>query len=284
MGHRIVGRITVTGPDTMAKAHKAAEIFWSAAGGEGAYEETSTQFIGWNATHPSTVTQEPSELLVQVSARDGDAKKLEQRFAPFVVGKGLSSIPGFAAPSDQGRPRSSAVLGHWPALVSRKTVTAEVTVDDRTVPVDLGVSATTELGSLDTAASTSSTSVASVASAGEAGEAAGFTRVPLGRLCLARSGDKGDTCNVGVIARSDEVYRWMLAELTPSVVKQHFAGVCFGEVQRFELPNLRSVNFLLHESLGGGGTASLRFDPQGKTFGQYLLTLQVDVDPSLVPG
>ena len=89
------------------------------------------------------------------------------------------------------------------------------------------------------------------------------------RLCLARSGDKGDTANIGVIARSEAIYAWMLEHLTPAFVKRHFDDVCEGEVERFELPNLLAVNFLLHRSLGGGGTLSLLLDAQGKTYAQY---------------
>jgi hypothetical protein len=107
-------------------------------------------------------------------------------------------------------------------------------------------------------------------------------RVPLVRLCLARSGDKGDTANIGVIARSEPIYRWMLEHLTPSFVKRHFDDVCQGEVERFELPNLLAVNFLLHRSLGGGGTLSLLVDAQGKTYAQYLLAAEVEVPESLL--
>jgi len=108
------------------------------------------------------------------------------------------------------------------------------------------------------------------------------SRVPLGRLCLARSGDKGDTANIGVIARSEAIYDWMLEHLTPSFVKRHFEDVCKGEVERFELPNLLAVNFLLHQSLGGGGTLSLLLDAQGKTYAQYLLAAEVEVPEGLL--
>jgi hypothetical protein len=109
-------------------------------------------------------------------------------------------------------------------------------------------------------------------------------KVPLSRLCLARSGDKGDTSNVGVIARSDAVYGWMVDKLTPAFVKERFTGICKGEVERHEVPNLLALNFLLHESLGGGGTLSLLVDAQGKTYAQYLLAADVEVDPSLLDG
>ena len=108
--------------------------------------------------------------------------------------------------------------------------------------------------------------------------------MPLSRLCLARSGDKGDTSNVGVLARSDAIYAWMVEHITPAFVKQRFAGICRGEVERHEVPNLSAVNFLLHESLGGGGTLSLILDPQGKTYAQYLLATEVEVDAALLEG
>lgn len=107
-------------------------------------------------------------------------------------------------------------------------------------------------------------------------------RVPLGRLAFARSGDKGNTANVGVIAISPNAYSILVQELTPDRVKQHFKGVCRGEVERFELPNLFALNFLLHESLGGGGTVSLMLDAQGKTFGAGILGLEVDVPATVI--
>ena len=106
--------------------------------------------------------------------------------------------------------------------------------------------------------------------------------VPLSRLCLGRSGDKGDTANVGIIGRSVEVYQWLLDTLTEEFVADRFSGIVRGGVERFEVPNLLSVNFLLHGSLGGGGTGSLQVDPQGKTYAQYLLATNVTVDSALV--
>ena len=107
-------------------------------------------------------------------------------------------------------------------------------------------------------------------------------KVPLSRIAFARSGDKGDTANVGVIALSPVAYEHSVRELTPARVKAHFSGVCHGQVERFELPNLSALNFLLHESLGGGGTVSLMLDAQGKTFGAGMLTLQMEVPEEVV--
>ena len=101
--------------------------------------------------------------------------------------------------------------------------------------------------------------------------------IQLLRLAHARSGDKGDTANIGLIALSDEVYPLLVREVTAERVKQHFKGICKGEVERFELPNLGALNFLLHESLGGGGTLSLMTDAQGKTFSTALLRMEIEL-------
>jgi hypothetical protein len=102
-------------------------------------------------------------------------------------------------------------------------------------------------------------------------------KVQLTKLAHARSGDKGDTANVGLIALREEYYPLLVREVTAARVKQHFQGLCNGAVDRFELPNLGALNFLLHESLGGGGTLSLMTDAQGKTFSTALLRMQIEI-------
>ena len=101
--------------------------------------------------------------------------------------------------------------------------------------------------------------------------------VQLVKLAHARSGDKGDTANVGLIALKPEYFPWLNREVTAERVKEHFTGICQGEVERFELPNLDALNFLLHESLDGGGTLSLMTDAQGKTFSTALLRMKIEV-------
>ena len=107
-------------------------------------------------------------------------------------------------------------------------------------------------------------------------------KVPLWRVAFARSGDKGDTANVGLIAFTKALYPVLEELVTADKVKQHFKGICRGSVDRYELPNLCALNFLLHESLGGGGTVSLMLDAQGKTFSAALLRMEVDVPEQLV--
>lgn len=96
-------------------------------------------------------------------------------------------------------------------------------------------------------------------------------------IAHARSGDKGDTANIGVIALAPKYYPLLVRELTVERVAEHFRGMITGGVERFELPNLNALNFLLHGALGGGGTISLRTDAQGKTLSTALLRMEIEV-------
>ena len=102
-------------------------------------------------------------------------------------------------------------------------------------------------------------------------------KIELTKIAHARSGDKGDTANVGLIALREEIYPILEREVTAEKVKKHFGEMVKGAVERFELPNLGALNFLLHESLGGGGTLSLMTDAQGKTFSTALLRMKIEV-------
>lgn len=101
--------------------------------------------------------------------------------------------------------------------------------------------------------------------------------IQLKDIAHARSGDKGDTVNVGVIAYDPAHYDLLVEHLTPERVKEHFGEMVKGEVERFELPNLGALNFLLHNALGGGGTVSLMTDAQGKTFSTAMLRLELEI-------
>jgi len=106
--------------------------------------------------------------------------------------------------------------------------------------------------------------------------------VKLIEIAHGRSGDKGDGSNVGVIARHPDVFPFLKENLTADVVKKHMKHICKGEVDRYELPNIGALNFVLHESLGGGGTVSLKLDAQGKTHASMLLRMELDVPDELL--
>jgi len=106
--------------------------------------------------------------------------------------------------------------------------------------------------------------------------------VKLRDLAHGRAGAKGDTCNIGIIARHPALYGWLAEHLTAERVAGAFEGIAFGDVERFEVPNIGALNFLLHECLGGGGTLSLHIDAQGKTYSHALLNLDVEIDRGLL--
>ena len=105
-------------------------------------------------------------------------------------------------------------------------------------------------------------------------------KIPLSRIAHGRSGDKGDTSNIGIIAYDPRHYPVLLREVTTERVKAHFGSLIEGRVERFELPNLGALNFLCYGALGGGGTLSLRIDAQGKTMAAGLLGMEIEVDDS----
>jgi hypothetical protein len=105
-------------------------------------------------------------------------------------------------------------------------------------------------------------------------------KIPLSQIAHGRSGDKGDTSNIGIIAYQAKHLPILIREVTPERVKQHFGPLIEGRVERFDLPNLGALNFLCYGALGGGGTLSLRIDAQGKTLAAGLLGMEIEVDPS----
>ena len=109
-----------------------------------------------------------------------------------------------------------------------------------------------------------------------------MARVKLFEIGISRSGDKGDGSNVGIRANTPALYDFLAEHLSTDVVKAHFKDICLGKVERYELPNLQSLNFILHDSLGGGGTATLKTDAQGKVHGLALLHLEMDVPVELL--
>lgn len=102
-------------------------------------------------------------------------------------------------------------------------------------------------------------------------------KILLKDICHARSGDKGDSANIGLIAYDEKGYEIIRQYVTAEKVKEYFKGICLGEVERYEMPNIKALNFLLHNTLGGGGTVSLKLDAQGKTLASALLLMEIEI-------
>lgn len=266
-GWKASGALIISAPEAVAKAHAFADLFWKRLSLR--FVETHAELVGHSSCWgPLAPPNEPNEVLLRLSCRDTDKDKIEQ-FAKMVPAVILSGPPGVAVTG--GRPQAQEVVAYWPALVPRDKVKAKLVIRDGERVLEWPTPATPmeEPPALGRATWPKAKGSAKV------------VKCRLADLAHARSGDKGDTCNIGVIARAPEIYPFLKKTLTEAVVKRYFKGICHGEVERFEVPNLMALNFLLHQSLGGGGTVSLRLDAQGKTLSHALLAMEVKVPKAL---
>jgi hypothetical protein len=260
-GWKASGALILSGPQAEAKARAFANLFWKRLGL--AFAETLTELVGHSSCWgPLAPPSDPPEILLRLSVRDADKGKIDQ-FSKMVPAVILSGPPGVAVTG--GRPQAQEVVAYWPALVPREQVRPHLVTEG----VERELDWPTPLLPAEKPAPLPRESWP------RAKGRAGTVTVPLRALAHARSGDKGDTCNIGVIARAPQIYPWLVRNLTAAVVKSRFHGICKGRVERYEVPNLWALNFLLHESLGGGGTVSLRLDAQGKTLSHALLAMEV---------
>ena len=260
--------VVVSGPGSVRKAKRFADIFWSRVRGN--FEETRTEYIGYNGCWGESAAPdvEPNEIALRFGCRSFDRKAMES-FARELAGIALSGPPGICGAG--GRPSPQPAFGYWPALVPRKLVTQRMFFDgvSEDFPCDSGPSAPIERP----------------AEAPAPPPAEGKrVRVPLGRVAHARSGDKGDVCNIGVIALSEKLYPELVRELTAERVAAFYASLAKGKVTRYRLDNLCAMNFTMQQALGGGGTLSLQLDNQGKTASQGLLTMEIEVAEHLLDG
>jgi hypothetical protein len=274
----------VYGRDAERKARKTAELAYARARialqaqGLPDFSETLVEVVGAE-THYGATRQAHSfrEVLLKAAARHPQEAGIATFFREF-VGAGLAAPPGLSAFA--GRPSPSPVVRLFSFLLPRTAVEVRVTLNGEDVPLDDANGAQPTAVRSDVAADAG---VIAVEGAPARPPDAGPTvQVPLERLAWARSGDKGDDANVGVIARRPEYLPWLWAALTPERVASRFGHFLRGPVDRHLLPGLPAINFVLHRVLGGGGIASLRSDPQGKGYAQLLLDEPIEVPRSLL--
>jgi hypothetical protein len=267
-GWKASGSLIISAPEAVAKARAFGDLFWRRLGLE--FVETHTELVGHSACWgPLAPDRDPAEVLLRLSVRDADKSKIEQ-FSKLVPAVILSGPPGVAVTG--GRPQAQDVVAYWPALVPRDRVKPKIVTRDGEQTLEWPTPLLAPVPAPPLPRFTSSPSRGS----------AKLMTVPLSRLAHARSGDKGDMCNIGVVARAPEIYPWLRRTLTEAAVKRYFKGICRGRVERHEVPNLMALNFLLYESLGGGGTVSLRLDAQGKTLSHALLAMEVKAPKALI--
>ncbi|MDE5422576.1 DUF1446 domain-containing protein [Ancylomarina sp. DW003] len=263
-GYKAVSSIVISGGRVLNKAREFEKIFWERLNTD--YKKTNTEYIGYNACHQDLVEDiDPNEILLRFSVYDDDLEKIKA-FSTSIAPLILSGPPGVAVTG--GRARSQQVITYWPTLIPKSLIQTTVHVLDSAGEIKETYDIDSILGN-----ESDFTPVNGEISSEKEDEFSQMEMivVPLRDVCMARSGDKGDTFNIGVLARSEKIYSYLKVKLTSDVVKSMFAGICKGKVKRYELDNLLALNFLLEESLDGGGTKSLMIDAQGKTMASALL-------------
>ena len=268
-GFRAVGMVLLSGPRVRAKAERLASLVWNRVGRE--FTDLRSDLVGFNGCWLDAAPEvEPNEGLLRFGVRDGDRKRVE-RFANLLLGFGLQGPPGRGIFG--GRPEVQEAFAFWPTLVPRDLVTAriEVTDGERAEQVEVPMKLTVGAESRRPAEIQKRNPRAGEVASGRR------RRAQLIEIAYGRSGDKGDSANIGVAARSPEAYAFLHEALTAERVAAYYQGLCRGGVERYELPNLQAFNFILRQALGGGGTLSLRADHQGKALAQGLLLMALDV-------
>lgn len=278
-GFKSTGSIMISGPNARKKAEAFSKIFWKRL--QGPFEETLTEFVGYDSCHRSLVHKDDgNEILLRLGARAKEEKDLKL-FGKTIPALILSGPPGVAVIG--GVPKPMKVMSYWPALMPKTAVEPKIALyENGKFSSEKSVS-TTPVGNFQ--ANEMDAQVATKASTkiSEAiKEHYDPTSKTLVEIALARSGDKGDTANIGVLARSQEAYDFLDKYLTAQRVKDLFQELCTGKVTRYGLPGLKGFNFLLEESLGGGGTRTLRIDAQGKTFAQALLAQKIQIPATVL--
>jgi hypothetical protein len=276
-GYRSTAMFTLCGRDAAAKARRVGEAILERTrrlfreNGLGDYRRTSLKLLGTEdqyGPHANPQLAASREVVMRLDVLHDEAGALEF-FSQEIAPAGLAMAPGRCGLFG-GRPTVSPVVGHAAFLWKKAGVPVQVDVGGSVQPVQIPLGGT-PAPEPDAPARQLVGEATPVPSAGER------RRVRLAELACARSGDKGDNVNIGVIARTPQYATVLREQLTPQRVHDHFAHLVLGSVSRYEMPGMGAFNFVLTQALDGGGTRSLRNDPQGKTFAQMLLDIELEV-------
>lgn len=265
-GFRNSMTFVVAGLDVEKKAALAEKTLWHLLGGRERFAAADVQLI--RSDRPDPTVNDDAFAYLRVTVKDADQRKVGRAFSNCAVEMALASYPGFFLTSPPGE--GSAFGVYWPTLVPSEEIDQRVVIDGTPIPVPPPPQAGRE-------------QEAAVAPVEIPDAPHGPTRrVPLGVLCGARSGDKGGNANVGFWVRTPEAYAWMEQTLTVAKLRELLPEAAGLEIERYPLPNLLSVNFIVKGLLGEGVASSTRSDPQAKSFGEFLRAKLVDVPEALL--
>ena len=284
-GYRCTAILNIIGMDAARKAQRTAEailartraIFRELNFAD--YSATRIELLGAESVYgPHARTAATREAVLRLAVAHGNRLALEI-FAREIAPAGTSWSPGTTGMGGGGRPKATPAVKPCFFLLEKSQCEASVVLDGErqavAVPAAGGYA---EVSRKPAPVQSEALTLQDTMLAAPQGP---MQMLPLAQLAWGRSGDKGDTANIGIIARRPEFLPLLRAQLTPAAVKQYFSHLVEGEVERFDVPGIHALNFLLHEALGGGGMASLRVDPLAKGYAQMLLDFPVVVPASL---
>ncbi|MDR3034161.1 MAG: DUF1446 domain-containing protein [Kitasatospora sp.] len=309
-GYRNTMTLVITGLDIEQKAEHARQLLFTRLGGPEAFDQADVRLLRFD--RPDAPTNEQATAHLRITVKSQDERAVGRAFSDATLELALGGYAGFYATTP---PAGASAFGvYWPALVPAAEVTQTVHLPDGTsqiIPHTAGMVSATPAVAGSSGASSPGASVVDVpsptperrqsaidhpakgagrvlvsdAQRGSPASAAGGGRVPvpLGRLCGARSGDKGGNANVGFWARDERTYDWLRAELTVELLRELLTEAADLEIRRFELPNLRALNFVIIGLIAPGVAATTRPDAQAKGLGEYLRSRYVLVPAKLAP-
>jgi hypothetical protein len=273
-----VATVSIVGPDAALKAERTAEALIAratrlfAARGWPGFAATHVEALGAEASYgENSRARATREVLLRLVVVHPSREALEI-FARELGSVGLSCAPGTTGIFG-GRPKPSPVVKLYTFFLDKKSLAAPLVQlgEDPAfavnVPLDGGYAAP----------------IANASEHADVLEEGPTEVLALGRLAYARSGDKGDSANVAIIARHPALMDVLRRQVTPARVVAQLGGLARGPATRYEAPGLFALNFLVEQALGGGGMASLRIDPQGKAYGQMVLEMPIEIPSALIP-
>jgi hypothetical protein len=271
-GYRNTTTMVLTGLDIEQKAEHATSLLFEVLGGPEQFAEVDVRLLRFD--RPDAPTSEQATAHLRITVKDPDEAKVGRAFSNAAIELALAGYPGFHTTSPPGG--ASAFGVYWPALIPAALVTQQVHLPDgSTLAVPHHA---------DPAASPASLQAPHDGDAGPDAvlDAVATADIPLGRLCGARSGDKGGDANVGLWATSPQAYAWLRRYLTTGRLRELLTEAAALPVDRYELPNLLAVNFVIHGLLAPGVSATTRPDAQAKGLGEYLRSRTVRVPADLI--
>jgi hypothetical protein len=277
-GHKNSMTFGIAAPQVATKADALVRALWEVAGPPDQFAAVDVNLIGGETQNPRT--NDDALAYLRVSVKDPDPDKVGRRFSSAAVELALSSYPGFFLTTPPGEATAYAV--YWPTTIPASLVPMRVVMEDRQWEVTSVAPETPDARRQTPDARPQPSDLHPDSDSKRTTQDAPRITVPLGTIAGARSGDKGGNANVGFWVRSLGEYRWLDGYLTVERIRTLMPEAAGLEIDRFELPNLLAVNFVIHGLLGEGVSSSTRTDPQAKSLGEFLRACWVEVPKDLV--